>query len=311
MRLDFNVLWVDDQPDQLDAQLIAISRHMAGEGFFLNVKKCQSLQEVRTLISEDVFQDEVDLILVDWNLGGDLRGQHVIAEIRQYIPYKDLIFYSSLTTVNDLRQAASSASADGIFCTSKNAIVDEVAAVFDTLIKKVLDLDHTRGIVMGATSDIDHMTVRCLSAIEKQGADTERAELLAKAKELIANTQRRLAKNASTLESATSVAELLAMHAVFTANDRLRVLNMILGTEKYNDRVRLKDGIANYIRSVVPLRNDLGHVVLIPAGRTAMILDDGGKQISIEEMRELRKLLLDVRGELKEFKESVDTTESN
>jgi len=306
MRLDFNVLWVDDQPEQLDAQLIAISRHMAGEGFSLEVKKCQSLQDVRALIGEEVFQDEVDLILVDWNLGGGLRGQDVIAEIRQYIPYKDLIFYSSLTTVNELRQAASSASADGIFCTSKNAIVEEVAAVFDTLIKKVLDLDHTRGIVMGATSDIDHMTVRCLGAIEQHCDESEREELLAKAKELISKTQQRISKNALTLENAVSITELLDMHAVFTANDRLRVLNMVLGKEKYSDRAKLKAGILSYINNVVPLRNDLGHVILVPTERTAMLVDGEGKEVSVGDMRELRKLLLEVRGELRSFKELVD-----
>ena len=39
--------------------------------------------------------------------------------------------------------------------------------VFDFLVKKVLDLDHTRGIVMGATSDIDFIVNECLVMIEK------------------------------------------------------------------------------------------------------------------------------------------------
>ena len=70
MRLDFNVLWVDDQPGAVNAQIRRIKTQMAEEGFSFNPTQCQSLEQVEALIAGNVFQDEVDLILVDWDLGG-------------------------------------------------------------------------------------------------------------------------------------------------------------------------------------------------------------------------------------------------
>ncbi len=106
MRLDFNVLWVDDQPSYLDAQIVAIKARMAQEGFDFNPTQCASIEDVEALIAGDVFQDEVDLIMVDWDLGGGVQGQDVIERIRQVVRYKDVIFYSSLTPAADLRELA-------------------------------------------------------------------------------------------------------------------------------------------------------------------------------------------------------------
>ena len=75
MRLDFNVLWVDDQPNAVSAQITRIKAQMESEGFSFRPTQCKSLTEVEALIAEDVFQDEVDLILVDWDLGGGVHGQ--------------------------------------------------------------------------------------------------------------------------------------------------------------------------------------------------------------------------------------------
>ena len=70
MRLDFNVLWVDDQPARVAAQGKNISLRMADEGFEFKPRQCMTIDEMESVISEDVFTDEVDLILVDWDLGG-------------------------------------------------------------------------------------------------------------------------------------------------------------------------------------------------------------------------------------------------
>jgi hypothetical protein len=68
MRLDFNVLWIDDQPDRVGAQIMAIKKQMADEGFEFAPKLCKSMSEIHDAISSDVFTDEIDLILVDWDL---------------------------------------------------------------------------------------------------------------------------------------------------------------------------------------------------------------------------------------------------
>ena len=47
MRLDFNVLWVDDQPNAVNAQITRITTLMAGEGFSFNPTQCRTIVCVR------------------------------------------------------------------------------------------------------------------------------------------------------------------------------------------------------------------------------------------------------------------------
>ena len=63
-----------------------------------------------------------------------------------------LLAYSANNDAKELRKLAFEANLEGVYCASRVELVDEVLGVFDSLVKKVLDLDHTRGIVMGATS---------------------------------------------------------------------------------------------------------------------------------------------------------------
>ncbi len=185
MRLDFNVLWVDDQPESVAAQISSIKLKMESEGFEFNPRQCTTIAEMETAISEDVFTDEVDLILVDWDLGNNEHGEDAIERIRQVVQYKDVVFYSGQATVVELRQKAFERQLEGVYCASRQELVDEVIGVFESLIKKVLDIDHTRGIVMGATSDIDHMINTCLSVAHSKLDDNGREQFILKVMERV------------------------------------------------------------------------------------------------------------------------------
>ena len=228
MRLDFNVLWVDDQPNAVNAQITRITTLMAGEGFSFNPTQCRTIDEVEALIAGDVFQDEVDLILVDWDLGGGVHGQDVIERIRQVAQYKDVVFYSAQTPAADLRRLAFDKGLEGIYCASREGLVGEVVGVFESLVKKVLDLDHTRGIVMGATSDIDHMIHSCLLHIEAKLDDAGKKVLVEQAIKRVQERVKDIAKQGEKLGAATNVTTILKAHMIFGANDRLRLLRSLL-----------------------------------------------------------------------------------
>lgn len=308
MRLDFNVLWVDDQPALLKPQISGISLRMREQGFELKPKVVSSRADAVALIADDIFRDEIDLILVDWDLGGEEKGQDVIYEIRSEVQYKDVIFYSSLTSVTELREAAYKVGAEGVYCASKTNIVDEVMGVFEALVKKVLDLDHTRGIVMGATSDIDRMVHECLGAIHGAGGGGERKYLLSRAKKIIGERIAALTARAKELENAESVEELLKAHALFGASDRLRVLKGILEAKEYDSQIELRQSLGSYIEKVLPLRNELGHLVLTPEGATGLLAEAVGRSVGLEEMRLLRVSLLKLREEMREFATGLSRT---
>lgn len=300
MRLDFNVLWVDDQPANMRGSVQTLFRAMADEGFQLNAVFCSTLDEVTKRISDSIFRDEIDLILVDWNLGGGLKGEEVIAQIRETVPYKDIIFYSATANVDDLKKASYEAGNEGVYFVVRSELVDEANQLFHTMIKKVLDLDHTRGIVMGATSDVDQMARECLQLAHDLLEEAEKKGVLEEMVSLLNEKVPSLEKRVGKLTKDPQVQVILAEHAVFTANDGLRILTRLLELPKFEAQKPHTEGVKRYINEVVPKRNILGHKVLTPDGKPAGIAGTtNGDVISIEEMRALRKLLLELRNEFK------------
>lgn len=296
MRLDFNVLWVEDQPDHVGAQTKGIARQMELEGFNFNPTICRSPEELQKRIADDVFADEIDLILVDWDLGSDAEGQDVIEVVREKVLYKDIVFYSARTDAPTLRKLASDKGIEGIYCASREDLVDEVLGIFESLIKKVLDLDHARGIVMGATSDIDNMVNECLMSMHGLLDEAGQRDMLEQALERISESIEQSSSKMAALKAAPSMGALFEAHTIFTANDRLRILSRLLKKE-FKEHVSSRQSVVDYIASVVPKRNYLGHLVLVPEGKPMSVATSEGKEISLAELRELRRMILAIRAE--------------
>jgi hypothetical protein len=308
VRLDFNVLWVDDQPDRINAQIVSIKRQMEGEGFHFNPTLCQTMDAVRTHISSDVFTDEVDLVLVDWDLGGGSHGEDAIKIIRDEVKYKDVVFYSAMKPAEELRALAAANDLEGIFCAARGDLVDEVMGVFESLVKKVLDLDHSRGIVMGATSDIDHLVDECLNLMHTKLDRDGQAEMLKDILKRIDDRLKDLTKRVGRLQSA-EIAAVFGSHEVFTANDRLRMLGAMLKKDKFKPFAETRSSIITYLEKVVPGRTSLAHLVLVPEGKPQAIVDTTGKVITLEETRDMRRQVLNMRGDFRELVEALKAME--
>lgn len=300
MRLDFNVLWVEDQPAGVAAQQRAIGRIMAEEGFEIKPTMCTGLEEVQGRLSDDIFTDEVDLILVDWDLGKGVEGQTVISGIRERIPYKDVVFYSAVTNTKNLRDASHKEELDGIYFVHRNDLVDEVAQLFRSMVKKVLDLDHTRGIVMGATSDVDHMARECLMLAHGLLEEGDQNGVLREMIEILDAKAPDLTKRIEKLKAKPTVQGILKSHMTFTANDGLRVLTRALELDSLKAHSGHAKSIKLYISEVVPKRNILGHRVLSPEGKPG-IAGIAGEAISLEDLRRLRRLLLELRQQFRDL----------
>lgn len=299
MRLDFNVLWVDDQPGSVANQIKSIASQMAAEGFEFKPRQCTTLEQVEAAISEDVFTDEVDLILVDWDLGNGAHGEDAIERIRETVQYKDVVFYSGQSSVVELRQKAFDKQLEGVYCASREGLVDEVVGVFDSLIKKVLDLDHTRGIVMGATSDIDHMVNTCLTLAHDKLDDAGKAEFIEEALNRVTAKVGKLTELGEKLQKKPSVKALFKAHMLFTSDDRLQLLANILGMPVFGAHSASVATVVSYRDGVVQGRNMLGHAILVPQGKADRVTDDTGKEVDINQMRELRKLILSLRADFR------------
>jgi hypothetical protein len=295
MRLDFNVLWVDDQPDAVEAQSVPLTRKMEEEGFLFKRTLCKSLDEVTTILGDGVFADEIDLVLVDWDLGANVHGEDVIAKIREAAPYRDIVFYSARKPAAELRKLVFDNGIEGVYCASREELIPEVEDIFESLIRKVLDLDHTRGIVMGATCDIDHTVNECLLLIyEKLDAKGQEA-LLAEALERVQEKLKQWAKQVEKIQANASMPAVLEAHVYFTSNDRLRMLKGLVEGDALKAHANSGAALGKYIKAVVPERNTMAHVLPALKGKSRTVLNAAGEELGVKELRELRRLILGFR----------------
>ncbi|MDC0657412.1 response regulator [Leisingera sp. SS27] len=298
MRLEFNVLWVEDQQDQVIAQKERISTLLRKEGFRFQVQFANSVEQASSFLSDDVYGDHIDLVLMDYDLGTGKRGDEGLEIVRQEFPYKDIVFYSGQRTA-DLAQMVSDKHVQGVFVCHRPELPDTVHGVFENLVRKVLDIDHARGIVMGATSDIDNVIVGLLQKRFDDSHGEEQAALLSEIPKRLDQKKKAFGENLETILQAQHPNDLLSHHSVFTSDDRLRLLGKLLKITG-KDTEKLKS-FTDYRENVVPKRNDLAHVTVKVEGFSRKLIDRKGIEFTSEQMNALRLKLLEFQEKLSEL----------
>ena len=61
MRMDFNILWVENQQDLVQAQKERLELLVRREGFRLQVKFVESVDAAVASLGDDIYTDHVDL----------------------------------------------------------------------------------------------------------------------------------------------------------------------------------------------------------------------------------------------------------
>ncbi len=294
MRLDYNVLWVEDQQQNVQSQCTRISLGIKGQGFKLQTKFASSVEEASTYLSDDIYGDHIDLVLMDYDLGAGKKGDEGLIEVRRKFPYKDIVFYSAQT---DLLHLVAEKHIEGIFCSSREYLPDVVTGIFEALVRKVLDIDHSRGIVMGVTSDIDYYIKESINTIFDKNDEKTNKFLLAKVAEHLSKKEKSFAVSIGTLKNISNISELEQHHSVYTSNDKIRLLLNALELDSTNKV--LVTSMKAYINTTIPKRNILAHVKVTTDGFSRKLINTKtGKEITSAEMKTLRKELLSFSEEI-------------
>lgn len=296
MRLDFNVLWVEDQPANVTDQQDRISYIVRKEGFRLQVQFAVSVDTAKKFLADDIYGDHIDLILMDFDLGAGKNGADGLSEVREIFPYKDLIFYSANTTAH-LTQMATDRDIQGIFTAYRPDLPNVVEGVFENLVRKVLDIDHSRGIVMGATSDIDKVVFDRLSVIFDGCNDDQKSQAIQTIHARLEKKQEDFEKSVAAIKAVKHVTELIEHHGIYTSDDRFRLLQKLM--KQLNLNIEQSKEFEGYRTNVMPKRNDLAHIRVEREGFSRKFYDRKGQELTAEDMRTLRVALL-------EFQEILD-----
>jgi len=293
MRLDFTILWIDDQLHHIRGFQDSLRRELDQLGFKLEVLAVSSLDKVDEAVGQHVHDDAIDLVLVDYDLTGKgSGGEQALLQVRKKLPFKEIVFYSG-TDVQKLREIAFKANVDGIQFSPRMNLVSNATKAIHKLLSKVMDIDHMRGVVMSAASDIDYMVEKSLMALHGALGEAERPAFR---DQLVTEVRAKLAKWSSELDEAVAkgdIESLVMLRHLYSAHDKLRSLLKQLASWDAEHQPRLAK-IKGYMGDVVPRRNKLAHGMLKREGSRLVIV--GMKDpLTAEDMTKLRQELIDHR----------------
>lgn len=294
MRLDFNVLWVEDQPHNVETQRDRIDYLLRKEGFRFQVLFATTISDAVNYLQDEVYGDNIDLVLMDYDLGIGGKGDDGLIEVRNNFRFKDIVFYSS--RANDLPRLVAEKRVQGVFCSTRNDLPDTVDGVFEALIKKVLDIDHSRGIVMGASSDIDYRVYECLVHIFDLGDGQHKQLVFDSIQKDMKKKFERLDEVSANITQIQHISELnkKEFSGIYTASDKLFLLQRLLRTDESNKE--FVDKIESYKQNTIPKRNKLAHTQVINGeGFSRKLIDDKGTELQIGDMKSLRQDLLAIQ----------------
>ncbi|MER9723701.1 MULTISPECIES: hypothetical protein [unclassified Mesorhizobium] len=290
MQLDYRILWFDDQQQAIRPFVDRVSGIISRLGFEPRIELRIITADVADPLSGLPAQSNVDLVLMDWKLGGDHDGADLARRLRRSFHHTDIIFYSS-EPAKTLRELIFKQDIDGVFCCNREHLGDRASGIIQGQLQRILDLNHMRGIVMAATSDLDQGMVSCLEVVQKIVYSDDGAGFAASVAEQVAGSLRKKADEIEILGKKGKVAKLLREPA-FGPALRLQILREEVA--KLADRVtepHLIEHLSSYHEEVITPRNDFAHrKAEIKDGK--LILEGRDQALDQESMKALRLRLL-------------------
>ena len=148
MNLDYKILWFEDEPASFNAKQRLVKRIVENFGFNFPTPR----NEIDGANIDTINFGFYDLIISDLKLN-NVEGTALLERIRDDKGiYTEVVFYSSIGEAA-LREELKKFEIDGVYCadrTNEN-FIEKVEKVIETTIKKVQDVNNTRGLVIAET----------------------------------------------------------------------------------------------------------------------------------------------------------------
>lgn len=156
MKLEYNILWIDnDLPGYIErGEVTDIENFLTENGFEPNIEKVFDEAELDQFIDKHKY----DLIISDFNLENTTGGR-VIERIRNEKQLDtEILFYTAQASNSEKfnEEVRSLAFVERLtFQLGRDDLMTKIEKVIILTLKKLLELNATRGLITAATSDLD------------------------------------------------------------------------------------------------------------------------------------------------------------
>lgn len=299
MRIEYRLLWVEDDTSWFETTKELFADTLEDLGFKMIVKRCRNLEEVKVEVERDNLK-EYDLLLIDFNLGNNANGTgyDVISFIRSISEtpiLTDVLFYSS--AVENVRSSMLEHSLEGVYSVDRRYIEYKFELVVKTTIKKLQEVNTMRGLIMAETSDLDDLMIEIIDKVLETDIAPQLENYIKRIMKESLKTNIKLLQ-----EDSFVVREKIKDSRVFTSFHKARTINRI---EKITGLIGIHNFYEKYRDEVMNPRNIFAHVKeRLIDGKKVLVSTSTGQRESFNEERciEIRKNLIKYRGILEGIK---------
>jgi hypothetical protein len=196
MKINYKIIWLDDQPRTMEKYIDKIKIILADNYFIPEIKKPYVSYEdfhhsFEASSSNDVYGEifnDCDLLLIDYHIAEKQEneqktGATIIAELRSKGIYTETVFYSN--AMDDYRKMLYKEELDNVIYADKNELVTKVEQIIRKSVVQSMVISNLRGYLMDCTSDFDFICRTVSEYYFKQLNDEQQIEILQKAEEYI------------------------------------------------------------------------------------------------------------------------------
>lgn len=176
MNLEFGVLWIEDRYSA--AEEAQLKEAAARAGFDLSIRNSVDGSDLDQLAREQLHFHPFDLVLLDLNLGSDVKGDDLAIITRSKFRSTPILFYSGSEDVASLRKKMAVREVEGVFCAHRSNFVSRAGEIIADLALSLNRLSGMRGLAMGVVAETDDLCREIVLVLEKEGyADGAAAKL--------------------------------------------------------------------------------------------------------------------------------------
>ena len=203
------------------------------------------------------------MIFMDFKLSGSVNGEKLIETIRSRNLYTEILFYSMDENVKQIIEDAYG-SIEGIYYSGRDNFRQKAQEVIWHTIKKVEDVESMRGLIMGATSEIENLMKEItLDYIEMCGEEIKNTIAAPIFNEVGKSVKEKFDKH-SEYHPTLNLKKLAKDNALFDANKKACALQAIINELNHPELADLTgDSFYNSVSEIILVRNKFGHCKVI------------------------------------------------
>lgn len=285
MRLEFKILWFENQPNDVKTQVEEIKEHLFEVGFIPEIRMVPDGSTIEQLGEEQSRYDEFDLVVVDYDLGHPGKnGDWVAQQVRRYFGFTDIIFYSGKKP-GELRELVFKGGIDGVYCFNRPDLAEKLATHIEQVMRRLSRLEAMRGLAMGVVGRCDdEFRSLLLRAFDNAGEhlkrqlDTHLDELVISARDT----------SAASFGKCSTFEEKLSSRSVTSFTLFKLVMFLLKGDGRCVDQRKL---LSEYDPKVLEPRNRLAHAIESRRDSGWCVESQTKPTITIDDFPQLRKNL--------------------